>query len=151
MKDTHIIIVGDAGTLKAYRIAETSSTTNRSKAETIKKITYSAAHTKLSDLVSDRAGRFRGSGSIKGNSRAFGEDNHLFEEMRRKSIAHLAHDIEGIMKHGDAQHFYLSLPKKIHNKVLEAMSKGSRAKIVRESAADLTKSSVMDLRKRFKV
>jgi DNA replicative helicase MCM subunit Mcm2 (Cdc46/Mcm family) len=150
MKDTHIIMVGDAGTLKAYRITETS-TTNRKKVETLKKITYSAAHTKLSDQVSDRAGRFRGSGSIKGNSRAFGEDNHLFEEMQRKSIAHLANDIEAIMKYGDAQYFYLSLPKKIHNKVLDAMSKGSRTKITRESAADLTKATVADLRARFKV
>ncbi len=150
MKNTHVIIVADSGTLKAYRIAETS-TLHRRKAELVKQIRYEAAHRKLSDTLSDRAGRFRGSGDARTNSKSSGEAHNLKSELKKKIVEHLAHDIEGVISHTPAEFYYISLPKPIHNIVLDEMKASLRKKITKDLAADLIKEPVDKIRARFKV
>lgn len=150
MKNTHVIIVADSGTLKAYRIAETS-TLHRRKAELVKQIRYEAAHRKLSDTLTDRAGRFRGSGDARSASKSFGEAHNLKSELKKKIVEHLAHDIEGVISHTPAEFYYISLPKPIHNIVLDEMKASLRKKITKDLAADLIKEPVDKIRARFKV
>jgi protein required for attachment to host cells len=150
MKSTHIIIVADTGTLKAYRVSE-KSLKNRKSAEVIKMINYEEAHTKLSDLLTDRAGRFRGSGDSRSRGHASGEEHNMKEDIKKKMVKHLVHDIEGIIKFTPAEFFYVSLPRAVHKNVMEGMNKTLRGKITKQVAADLIKAPVGELRERFKV
>ena len=150
MKHSHIIITANMGSLRAYRISETS-VVHRRPGELIRKIEYEAAHKKLSDKVSDRQGRFPGSGEAGTPSRGAGEHHHLFEEMKKKAIKQLAHDIDGIIKHSLAEKIHVALPKIISSDVVAGLSKSSKGRITKTVNADIVKEPVADLRARFKI
>jgi hypothetical protein len=150
MKHSQVIIVANAGSLKAYRITE-SSVAHRRPAEMIRKIEYEPAHKKLSEMVTDRQGRFRGSGDANSPSRSSGEQHKLFEEMKKKSVRQLAHDIEGIIKHSLAEKIHIALPKLISADVVSKLSKSSKDRIGKNVTADIVKEPVADLRSRFKI
>lgn len=150
MKNTHIIIVADSGSLKAYRISETS-TVHKRKAEVIKQVRYEAAHKKLSDTLSDRAGRFRGSGDARSNAKSSGEAHNLKTELKKKVVKHLAHDIEGVIGNSPAEFYYVSMPKTIHNAVLDELRTSTRKRITKDISADLIKEPLDKVRIRFKV
>ena len=150
MKHSHVIITANLGSLRAYRITETSLV-HRRPGELIRKIEYEAAHRKLSDVVTDRQGRFAGSGVAGTPSRASGEHHHLLEEMKKKAVKQIAHDIDGIIKHSDAEKYHLALPKLISKDVVSQLSKSSQNKITKTIAADIVKEPVGELRERFKV
>ncbi len=147
---SYLIIVADTGGLKAYFTHE-RSLEHRRKADLIKKITYTKAHTKLSDQLSDGKGSFRGSGDARSARRGSGEAHQLKSELLKSALRAIAHDIEGIVAHTPADEYYLSLPKAIHNAVTEELSKGVRAKITKVLPLDLTKDTIEDVRKRFKI
>jgi Protein required for attachment to host cells len=136
--------------LKAYHTRE-SSLRHRKKADLIKKITYTKAHTKLSDLLTDTKGTFRGSGDAKSPRRGSGEAHHMKTEMLTKSMRGLAHDIEGIISNTPADEYYLSLPKAIQKGVTGELKKNIHSQITKQLGLDLTKDNIEDIRKRFKV
>jgi hypothetical protein len=147
---SYLIMVADTGGLKAYFTRERSSA-HRHKADLIKKITYTKAHTKLSDQLSDGKGSFRGSGDARSARRGSGEDHNLKSELLKSALRAIAHDIEGIVAHTPADEYYLSLPKAIHNAVTAEINKGIRAKITKVLALDLTKDTIEDVRTKFKL
>ena len=147
---SYVIIVADRGILKAYFTRE-RSIQHRKKADLIKKITYTKAHTKLSDLLSDRKSSDRGSGDARSARRGSGEAHNMETEMLKSAMRAIAHDIEGIVSNTPADEYYLSLPKSIHNSVTAELSKGVRGKITKLLALDLTKDTIEDIRKRFKM
>jgi len=147
---SYVIIVADTGTLKAYFTRETSLQ-HRRKADLIKKVTYTKAHTKMSEQLSESKGTFRGSGDARSPRRGSGEAHHLKTEMLKTSLRGLAHDIEGVISHTPADEYYLSLPKAIHNSVTDELTKITRAKVTKVLALDLTKDTLDDIRKKFKV
>jgi hypothetical protein len=147
---SYVIIVADTGVLKAYHTRE-SSVLHRKKAALIKTITYTKAHMKLSDQLSDGKGTFRGSGDARSPRRGSGEAHHMKTEMLSKSMRGLAHDIEGIITNTPADEYYLSLPKAIQKGVTGELKKGINAQITKQLGLDLTKDNIEDIRKRFKV
>lgn len=150
MMSTTVIIVADAGALKAYRISE-KSLIHKRKAELVKSIQYEEAHRKLSEVVSDQAGRFRGAGKIFNAAGATGEEHNLLLDMQKKIIKHLATDIESVIKLYAADAYHLALSVKLYRPVLDALRKDIRAKLKRTVNADLTKETLGKLRERFKV
>jgi hypothetical protein len=148
--NTHVIIVADMGRLKAFRINE-KSLVRRHKAEVIKKIEYEAAHKKLSDIVTDREGRFRGSGNARSSHRATGEEHNLKSDLAKKAIKHLAKDIENIIQSTTANSYYLALPKPIIKQTLDEIGSGAKKKITHHIAADLSKEPMDKVRGRFNV
>lgn len=150
MKHSQIIIVANTGSLRAYRITE-SSVIHRRPAEMIRKIEYEPAHKKLSEVVTDRQGRFPGSGIAGNPSRGAGEHHHLFEEMKKKAVKQLSHDIDGIIKLSVAEKIHVALPKMISSDVVAGLSKSSKGRISKTVNADIVKEPVADLRARFKI
>ena len=142
------MIVADTGTLKAYHINE-KSLIHKHKADVFKRIVYTNAHRRLHDQLTDTKGSFRGSGDARSPRHGSGEQHNLKSDLQKKSFQALAHDIEGVIAHTPASEYYLALPKPIHKAVTGEMSKNIRAKIKKELAADLTKDTVKDIRKRF--
>jgi hypothetical protein len=147
---TSVIIVADMGTLKAYHTRETSLV-HRRKADLIKKIVYTKAHTRLHDQVTDGRGSYRGSGDARSSRKGQGEAHQMESEMLTKAVRGLAHDIEGVIVHTPADQYFLSVPKSIHNAVTSEMKKNIFGKLTNVLALDLTKDTIEDVRKRFKV
>ena len=147
---SYIIIVADEGTLKAFYVKE-KSLVHKGNANLIKRIVYTSAHRKLSDQLSDKRGKFRGSGDARSARHGSGEATHLEADIERKSFNALAHDIEGVITHTPANEYYLSIPKPIHNEVSAQIKKNILSKIKKILPEDLTKSTVEDIRKRFGV
>ncbi|MDP4220036.1 MAG: host attachment protein [Bacteroidota bacterium] len=147
---SYIVIVADSGIMKAFSIRE-RSLIHKGKAELIKRTIYTAAHKKLSEQLSDRRGSFRGSGDARSARHGSGEAHKMMEEMEKKSLQALAHDIEGVILHTPADEYYLALPKHIYNGVTTAMKGSILSKIKKTLTKDLTKDSVEDIRKRFVV
>jgi hypothetical protein len=150
MKRVEVIITANFGALKAYRIEE-KSLQHRRACEVIRKTEYERAHKKLSEVVTDRAGRFRGSGVAGSARRAFGEQHHLADDMKQKAIKQIAHDIDGVIKHTTANDFYLAIPKAISKDILVRLSAGARSKITKRLDIDIVKEPVQAIRDRFKV
>jgi hypothetical protein len=147
---SYTIIVADQGLLKAFYIKE-KSLVRKGKANLIKRIYYTNAHHKLHELLSDTFGRFRGSGDRLSARHGSGEDLRLKNDIERKSLKALAHDIEGVIGHTPSSEYYLSLPKAIAKSVLKEMKNNFRLKIKKTLSEDLTKDRVEDIRLRFGV
>ncbi|MDP4229653.1 MAG: host attachment protein [Bacteroidota bacterium] len=147
---SHLVIVADTGTLKAFYIKE-RSLVHKGKADLIKRIVYTNAHRKLSDQLSESRGSFRGSGDARSARHGSGEAHHLKSDLQKKSFLALAHDIEGVIMHTPANQYFLALPKPIHKAVTAEIKKNVRSKITKELAEDLTKDTVEDIRQRFSV
>ncbi len=147
---TTLIIVADSGLLKAYRISQ-KSLTHKHKAELVKSIFYEQAHKKLGEIVTDQAGRFRGSGKGSYNGGATGEEHNLVQDLQKKVIKHLATDIESVVKLYAADAYHIALSVKLYKPVLASLKKDLRTKFKKTVNADLTKETVAKLRERFKV
>jgi hypothetical protein len=147
---SYTIIVADEGTLKAFYIKE-KSLVHKGKANLIKRIVYTNAHRKLGDQLSDKRGKFRGSGDARSARHGTGEALNLKADLEKKSFKALAHDIEGVITHTPANEYYLSIPKPIHNEVSAGIKKNILSKIKKILTEDLTKDRVEDIRKRFGV
>lgn len=147
---TTLIIVADSGLLKAYRISQ-KSLTHKRKAELVKSIVYEQAHKRLGEIVSDQAGRFRGSGQVAYKGGATGEEHNLVQDLQKKVIKHLATDIESVVKLYAADAYHIALSVKLYKPVLAALKKDLRTKFKKTVNADLTKETVAKLRERFKV
>jgi hypothetical protein len=146
----YTIIVADKGLLKAFYIKE-KSLVHKGKANLIKRIFYTNAHHKLHELLSDTRGKFRGSGDAKTARRGAGEALNLKADLKSKAYRMLAHDIEGVIEHTPADEYYLAVPKPIQNSVTGEMKKNILSKIKKVLPEDLTKNTIEDIRKRFKV
>jgi hypothetical protein len=150
MKKIEVIITANFGALKAYRIEE-KSLQHRRACEVIRKTEYERAHKKLSEVLTDRAGRFSGSGIAGNKSRAFGEAHHLADDIKQKAIKQIAHDIDGVIKHTVANDYFLAVPKAISKEILERLSASARGKITKRLDIDIVKEPVQSIRDRFKV
>ena len=147
---TTLIIVADAGLLKAYRISQ-KSLTHKHKAELVKSVYYEQAHRKLGEIVSDQAGRFRGAGKKTTAGAATGEEHNLLLDLQKKVIKHISTDIESVIKLYAADAYHVAISVKLYKPVLQSLKKDLRAKIKKTVNADLTKETVAKLRERFKV
>ncbi|MBS1902149.1 MAG: host attachment protein [Bacteroidetes bacterium] len=150
MKKVEVIITANFGALKAYRIEE-KSLVHRRGCELIRKTEYERAHKKLSEIVTDRAGRFRGSGVATNKNRSFGEEHHLADDLKQKAVKQIAHDIDGVIKHTPANGYYLAVPKAISKDILDRLSAATRSKITKRVDVDIVKEPVQAIRDRFKV
>ncbi len=150
MKHSHLIITANLGTLKAYRILE-SSVAHRREAELVKDVEYHSAHQKLSEMVSDRAGRFRGSGVASAPNRSFPEDHHLKTEIKEDVIRQIAHDINSIVAHSEDEHIYLALPQVIAKDVNRHLEHQAVSRIAKEHAGDIVKEPIEKIRTIFSV
>jgi hypothetical protein len=150
MKHSHLIITANLGSLKAYRILE-SSVTHRRGAELVTDKEYASAHQKLSDMVSDRAGRFKGSGVGNSPTHSFPEDHHLVTEIKEDIIRQLAHDINSMVAKSEDEHIYLALPQVITKEVNRHLEHQTISRISVEHAGDIVKEPVEKIRTIFSV
>jgi hypothetical protein len=129
MEMSDIVIVGDLGELKVYKIeaetiinpkddAHTGHIRNRGtlmenrKCKLTTAMDFVAAHKKLSEKLSDRFGNRQG---ISGNSG--GESDRLKEEIERKLLREIAEAINKVVGEYAPAKWHLAFPKE-HNRAL---------------------------------
>ncbi|MDP3244986.1 MAG: host attachment protein, partial [bacterium] len=117
-----LLIVADLGLLRAYR--ETKNVADRPPhLELVEELKLESAHQKLSDQLSDQAGRFpRGGGAanISGNLSA-GESLNSEAEQTRRLISQLAGRINALLGDNEVTRCSIAISGAIHNQLLEAI------------------------------
>jgi hypothetical protein len=145
-----LIIVADLGLLRAYR--ETQNVADRQPhLERIEELKLESAHQKMSDQLSDQAGRFpRGGGApnISGDLSA-GESLNSETEQNRRLISQLAGRINALLAGDDVTRCSIAISGAIHKQLLEALDPKARTKIVQSLAANLTKTDPQALAGHF--
>jgi hypothetical protein len=116
-----LIIVLDRGCLKAFKVFHNSWETNP-RIDLLQEI-QTAAHGKLSDWLTDKPGRFPGSGPIGDKARAHGENHHLESEFHRRMIQQLAKHAENILRqHPECDCWHLATPREISRELMDRLS-----------------------------
>lgn len=145
-----LLIVADLGLLRAYR--ETQNVADRQPhLELIEELKPEGAHQKLSDQVTDQAGRFpRGSGgaNISGDLSA-GESLNAEAEHNRQLISQLAGRINALLADNAVTSCSIAISGAIHNQLLEAIDPKARAKIGQVLASNLAKTNPSELPAHF--
>lgn len=145
-----LIIVADLGLLRAYR--QTQNEADRQPhLELIEELQLASAHQKLSDQLTDQAGRFpRGGGAanISGDLSA-GESLNSEAEQSHRLISQLAGQINTLLAEDDVTSCSIAISGAIHNQLLEALAPKARSKIVQSLASNLTKTDPQALAEHF--
>lgn len=145
-----LIIVADLGLLRAYREVERPQD-REPHLELIEELTPEAAHEKLSDQVTDQAGRFpRGSGAdITTGDLSAGERLNLDAEQSRRLISRLAETIDTLLADEAVTDCWLAASAPIHKQLLEALNPKARKKISQVLPSNLAKTDPGELREHF--
>jgi hypothetical protein len=144
--NTKLVIVADLGLLRAYR--EVQGLGDRQPhLELIEELKPAAAREKLSDQVTDQAGRFpRGNGpaNIAGDMSA-GERLNLQAEQSRRALAQLAGKINTLLADETVLGCSLAASAPIHKQLLEAVDPKVRSKLGPVLASNLASTPAPEL------
>lgn len=145
-----LIMVADLGLLRGYRVVQ-GINDHQPRLELVDEWRPQNAHEKLSDQVTDKAGRFprgSGAGNVPGDLSA-GEHHNLELEQRRRQIKFLADRIASLLDNQNIAGGMLAAAVTIHDQLLDALAAPARAKIDKTLALDLTKADPSELLARF--
>ena len=136
LEDT-LIVVADLGELKVYKPVKHEAIVNGGhdlkiswSLELLTDLDYIATHKKISDIVSDKAGNFKGVNV---------EDNKVEDEIEKRTLKDVAADIESVVEHEKPKKLFLAFPKEMHPSLMEELSAETKAIIAKNLQADLVK------------
>ena len=133
-----LLIVTDLGSFKAYAVEDSQMNTTP-RLELIEQFTPEEPHRRMTDKLSDLAGRYRAPGT-KGGS-LFGERHNIELEERKRLVRRLSGRLNALMGDGDVDGCYFAASKGIDHQILGALSPAAQAKIKKNLSADLIKAS----------
>jgi Protein required for attachment to host cells len=139
MIPTSVVIVTDRGSLKAYRVDETP--TRGPSLHLVQAFDLTDAHGKLSDKVSDLAGRFAvtdAAGSHRGAA-SIAERTQLDNETDRRIYRQLADEIAKIVTEKGKEGWSFAAPAEIHSAIVDLLPGRVRDRIVEHVKSDLVK------------
>ncbi len=141
-----LVIVSDLGHFKAYAFERTDRGTPR--LEVIEEFESPESHTRVSEKLTDRAGRF-GMGGERNSLKGYGDPHNLEQEEQRKVLKKIASRIEKVIEKNQPERWYLSAPKRIQKQIVDLLSEKTRQKLRKALAADLTKFEKTEILERF--
>jgi hypothetical protein len=139
-----VIIAVDLGHFKAYRVTK-EPFDKSAKAELIESYDSVGAHVKLSDKLSDAAGRFRLSGGRNGKGAGYGEAHNLETEEERRLVKQIAADINGVISREKCETWSLAAGKNINGLIIEHLAPEVKAKLDKNLSCNLTKAGKSEL------
>jgi len=145
-----LIIAADLGLLRAYRQIKASQG-HQPHLQLIAELKPVEAHEKLSDQVSDQAGRFPrggGAGGTPGDLSA-GENLHQEGEQEHRLIQRLAETIDELLADGEVTACLLAVSAPIHQQLFDALEPKTRGKIRQVLASNLAKTEPSELLEHF--
>jgi len=131
-----IIITVDLGHFRAYRV--TRDPLGRPDIELIESFDTLEGHGKLSEKLSDVAGRFVGGGGEGEVAKGYGEPHHLESEIIKKIEKMIAMDINVLIKKEECEKWHLAAGKKIINEIINKLEPEVKARLDKNISADLT-------------
>jgi hypothetical protein len=143
-----VIVVTDQGNFKAFKLERTEMNTPR--LTLLEEFLPVNGHGKLLDKVSDQAGRYHNTGHGKWAT-PWGEPHNIELEQRKRLIRQLADELQNVLGSSDIDGCYFAASKDVHNQILDALPRESRAKILKDVSADLTKVDKSELLQHFGV
>lgn len=168
-----ILVLGDMGQLKAYRVEEVVGMDSQDKMQVshihhrgtqkrstvlnlITDINYIEPHKKSDELLSDQAGRFRssvGEANIStpagGSPSAIGEAHNRELERDRKTLQLISDDIKSLIEKESPDSWYLAFPKESHNELRSMLSENIKKNLHKVVPSDLTKTAKEKLLSHF--
>lgn len=142
-----VIIAVDLGHFKAYKV--TKQEHESPKIQLIESYDSIEAHGKLSDKLSDTAGRFGVGGGKNGAAKGYGEPHNMELEMEKKTAKLISNDINAIIKKEGSPKWYLAASKMINSQILDNLDAGVKAKLDKNIMSNLTKTDKEDIMKHF--
>lgn len=149
MTPSSLVIVADRGSLKAYQVGETP--TRGPSLKLIQAIDLADAHGKLTDKLTDAAGRFavtENAGSPRGGA-SIGE-RKLETEIDRRIYKQLAEQIAKIVQHDGVEGWSFAAAPEIHGAVVDLLPAAVRDRIVEHVKSDLVKVEPAKLSSHFR-
>lgn len=137
-----LIFVVDLGHFKTYRISDTPT---GPKIDLIESRDYIDAHGKLSEKVTDRAGRFGIGRGKEGAAKGYGEPHNLALEEEKRIVKLIAEDISTVLGREEYREWYFAAPGEINGKVVSNLAPGLASGIAKNVPADLTKTKKAEL------
>jgi hypothetical protein len=133
-----LVIVTDLGCLKAYRL-EYDEVSTHPRFELVEEFNTVGAHGRLSDKLTDEAGRFAG-GDLRAGARAYGERHNIALELDKRIITYLAQSINELVK-GEAEDLLVDFAaeKDIYHPIMARLEPAVKARIERAVPENLTK------------
>jgi hypothetical protein len=150
MTPSSLVIVTDRGSLKAYKVNETP--TRGPSLQLVQAFNITDAHGKLSDKLSDLAGRFpvtEGAGAHRGPA-SIAERTQLVTEMDRRIHKELADQITKIVSSNGKEGWAFAAPAEIHSAIVDLLPAAVRERIVEHVKSDLVKIEPAKLISRFR-
>ncbi|MDB6064479.1 MAG: hypothetical protein JWR26_687 [Pedosphaera sp.] len=134
-----LVVVADLGHLKAYQV-KYDEYNSSPKVELIESLNTDEADGRVSDKLTDEAGRFHGGQRGQSEIRTYGERHNIKLEFQRRAIGNLAKTINQVVKKraGD-QEVFLAANGEINHQLLDLLNPEVRARIEKVVHEDLTK------------
>lgn len=143
-----VIIAVDLGHFKAYRVTE-DPLEKSPKTELIESYDSIEARLKLSDKLSDAAGRFRMSGGRNEKGAGYGEAHNIELESEKRLIKQIATDISDLVSREKCEKWYLAAAKSINSQIVEHLEPGVRARLRKIVPCNLTKAGKSEILEHF--
>jgi hypothetical protein len=146
-----LIITVDLGHFKAFRVKE--EPVGKGKIDLIESYDSMEAHGKLSDKITDQAGRFRLGGARDGITRAagYGEPHNIKSEADKRLTKLIAKDINSLLsRENNYDAWYFAAPDEINSRILENLDPAFKSRLGKNVTANLTKFKKLDILKYFK-
>lgn len=131
-----IIVTVDLGHFKAYRV--TKEALESPRIELIETYDTLEGHGKLTDTLTDTAGRFRGGGGKDEVAKGYGEPHNLVSEIRRKLVKKIATDINDLIKKEDCKNWHFAAGDKINREIVDKLEPKVKTRLTKNITADLT-------------
>lgn len=142
-----IIIAVNLGHFKAYRVS--AGELESPKLELVESYDTIEFHEKLSEKLTDRAGRFGMSGGKNGAAKGYGEPKNLELETEKRFIKLIAKNIGTVVTRSGCKKWYLAAEKSIHKQIIDSLDKDTKARLEKNIQSDLTKIHKSEILKYF--
>ncbi len=143
-----LVLLADLGTLKAYKVTR-DELHGHPRIDLVENMENVNAHQRISDMVTDQAGRFGVGNGVAAGQMSHGENHNLKTENEKRSIELLSSRVNEIVGGSDAAHFYFAAPAQINQRVVDGFSSAVRAKMQKNLNSDLIKIDKSELLARF--
>jgi Protein required for attachment to host cells len=133
-----LVVVADLGHLKVYQV-EYDEYNSSPRVELVESLNTDEADGRISDKLTDEAGRFHGGQRGQSEIRTYGERHNIKLEFQRRAIGGLAKSINQIVRNraGDREVF-LAANKEIHHQLLDRLDPEVRGRMDKVVQEDLT-------------
>jgi hypothetical protein len=135
-----IIFAVDLGHFKAYKVSKDPLNLSSPKVDLIESYDSVEAHGKLSEKVSDSAGRFK-----QGTGAGFGEPHSMLQESEKRQLKQIAGNIASLLQKEKCEKWYLAAAKDINNQVIEYLDPAVKSKMAKNVKANLTNTAKAEI------